>query len=340
MALGKVLYRKAFPDLRDELRRTGASLLARRCFDELTIGRHSSATGAFLLDPEYLRVDLGEHSKAKVIAALEELERLGWLSWCRQTRAAVLPQYAHRCPGGNPSHTQGLLAECLALPPSPQRDLAVEIITKVSTGSDKALATLCGESPHQKQKQNQEQKQDKTNSLPIGRHVPAAADTDRQTVGQTGQFAATQQQSPQAALLPLDDHTPAQAKKRQPQGQDGGKTPKRPRTVAEQKPTAEQTRAYFASQNAPTSEADACLDYWQAQGFKRRAGPILDWEATCRTWIRSWRERGSQTQPGRYGNGKRAPIVAPTRTPEEVAASIARENAEWERCEREGRSYF
>lgn len=192
--------------------------------------------------------------------------------------------------------------------------------------------------PQQEQDHKQEQKQDKV-SLPIGRHVPAAADTDRPTVGQTGQIAATQQQAPQAALLPLDDHTPAQAQKRQPQGQDGGKTAKRPRTVAEQKPTAEQTRAYFASQNAPASEADACLDYWQAQGFRRKAGPILDWEATCRTWIRNWRERGSQTQ-GRYG--KPAPRVAPVddRTPEEVAANQARITAEIERYEREGRSYF
>lgn len=170
MALGKKFYRQAWPDMREDLRRAGASTLARRCYDELTIGRHSSATGAILLEPEYLRIDLGEHSRAKVVAALEELEHLGWLSWCRHTRAAVLPLHAHRCAGDNPSHTQGLLAECRSLPPSAQRDLAIEIITKVSKGSKEALARLNGESPHQKQEQNQEQKQKKT---PIG--VPAVA---------------------------------------------------------------------------------------------------------------------------------------------------------------------
>lgn len=159
MALGKKFYRQAWPDMREDLRRAGASNLARRCYDELTIGRHSSATGALLLEPEYLRIDLGEHSRAKVVAALEELEQLGWLSWCRQTRAAVLPLHAHRCAGDNPSHTQGLLAECRNLPPSSQRDLAIEIITKVSKGSAEALARLNGESQHQKQKQEQEQKQ-------------------------------------------------------------------------------------------------------------------------------------------------------------------------------------
>lgn len=59
-------------------------------------------------------------------------------------------------------------------------------------------------------------------------------------------------------------------------------------------PTLEDTRDYFRSLGLGEHElrvADNCFDYWLSAGWKRKSGPIVDWHATCRTWLRNERER-------------------------------------------------
>lgn len=315
----------------------------------LAIGPESTRTGVMRIHTGAIAEDLG-WPRGQVDAAIQRMHDDGVVVWSPEVRVISCAPCVEVVAITTEKHRASYLRQLETMPDCAAVQHARKVIQGVEISrQDGALnaplnralnAPLNGALHGDHREQGAGSRVQGAGSTPIGVVVPAAADTDRPAVGQTGQIAATQQQAPQAAILPLDDHTPAQDQKRQPQGQPDGKTAKRPRTVAEQKPTAEQTRAYFATQNAPASEADACLDYWQAQGFKRRAGPILDWEATCRTWIRNWRERGSQTQLGRYG--KPAPRVAPVddRTPEEVAANQARITAEIERCEREGRSYF
>ena len=136
--------------------------------------------------------------------------------------------------------------------------------------------------------------------------------------------ARTPQTALGAAQGTSDDHAPTPSPKRQPRGQDGAKTAK-PRSLAQQPPTLDETRAIFAEHNAPASEAQRCLDYWTSAGFRRKAGPIKDWPATCRTWINNWRDSG-QT----YGNRK-------AQTPMMVfdQADLERQMAEQERQMRE-----
>lgn len=47
----------------------------------------------------------------------------------------------------------------------------------------------------------------------------------------------------------------------------------------------EQARAYFAELNAE-HEAETFYDYWTSAGWRRKSGPIKDWRAAARNWLR------------------------------------------------------
>lgn len=314
----------------------------------LAAGTESTRTGVLRIHTGAIADDLG-WPRGQIEAAIQRLASDGLAVWSPAVRVIACAFVVDVLAVFTENHRKSYIHHLDTLPQCDATEYARKVIQAIEITRGEGASNAPYNAPLHgasngasngaiRDKGEGRREKGEGNKTPIGVIVPAVADTDRPTGEQSGQHLAQTQPEPVGRpFLFADDHTPAQDQKRQPQGQPDGKTAKRPRTVAEQKPTAEQTRAYFASQNAPASEADACLDYWQAQGFRRKAGPILDWEATCRTWIRNWRDRGSQVQ---HSYGKRAPLVAPTRTEEEVAASQARIAAEIERCEREGRSYF
>lgn len=63
-----------------------------------------------------------------------------------------------------------------------------------------------------------------------------------------------------------------------------GKTPA-PRFVP---PTAAEVQEYMNGIGKPI-DAEAFLDYWQSAGWKRKSGPVKDWQSTARTWYRNMR---------------------------------------------------
>jgi hypothetical protein len=81
--------------------------------------------------------------------------------------------------------------------------------------------------------------------------------------------------------------------------------PKRARTLAQDPPSVEDTISYFVrALDSSESMARACHDYWKSLGWKRNGNPILDWEATCRTWTRNEAKfasggRGKPQAPGK-----------------------------------------
>lgn len=184
--------------------------------------------------------------------------------------------------------------------------------------------------PQQEQEQDQDLDQD---LLPTDVGSVLGSRTDGATQPSATASARTPQTAIRATQGASDDHAPTPSPKRQPRGQDGAKTAK-PRSLAQQPPTLDETRAIFAEHNAPASEAQRCLDYWTSAGFRRKAGPIKDWPATCRTWIGNWRDSGQS-----YGNRK-------AQTPMMVfdQADLERQMAEQEREMREaearGESWF
>ena len=51
---------------------------------------------------------------------------------------------------------------------------------------------------------------------------------------------------------------------------------------------ADEVRDYFAELGDPDpNEADNFYDYWLSRGWRDKAGPIKDWKARARTWMRS-----------------------------------------------------
>ena len=96
-------------------------------------------------------------------------------------------------------------------------------------------------------------------------------------------------ESPPISVLPLADHD-------QDQPQIEGA--KRRRTVAQAPPTEVETVAIFVALGVPDGRARTmaakCWSYWSGQGWRRRSGPILDWRATCRTWVLNEGERDPQ----------------------------------------------
>lgn len=65
---------------------------------------------------------------------------------------------------------------------------------------------------------------------------------------------------------------------------------------------ADEVRAYFEELNA-AHEAEGFHDYWTSAGWRRKSGPIRDWRAAARNWLRQPHRSGPakarQLDPGR-----------------------------------------
>jgi len=126
MALGECQYRVAYID--DVAALQDVSVLAERAYMHLAFGQRSTACCLVRIKPDALRVELREHSRSKVTAALDELEAAGWLSIDRQTWTIALPKQSQRTPSANPNVARGKLREAQKFPPCAQRDYVVAII--------------------------------------------------------------------------------------------------------------------------------------------------------------------------------------------------------------------
>jgi hypothetical protein len=49
-------------------------------------------------------------------------------------------------------------------------------------------------------------------------------------------------------------------------------------------PAVDECAAYLATMGAPAKVAQSFHDYWQSQGWRRKSGPMVDWQASARTW--------------------------------------------------------
>ena len=173
---------------------------------------------------------------------------------------------------------------------------------------------------------------DAASRQPVGRQGAASLHRTKQNKTEQNTQNPVLGSRTDGATRPTADAS-SQSPKRQPRGQGGAKTAK-PRSLAQQPPTLEETRAIFAEHNAPASEAQRCLDYWTSAGFRRKAGPIKDWPATCRTWISNWRESGHS-----YGNRKaQAPLMAFDQA--DLERQMAEQEREMREAEARGESWF
>jgi hypothetical protein len=128
MALGSNPYRKVFID--DMAKLQDLSVLAERAYIHLAFGQRSTACCLVRMKPDALRLELREHSRAKVTAALDELEAAGWVSIDRQTWTIALPVQSQRTPSENASVSQGKWKEAQKFPPSRQRDEVLDTIAQ------------------------------------------------------------------------------------------------------------------------------------------------------------------------------------------------------------------
>jgi hypothetical protein len=125
MALGKDPYRRFCPPDLERLRES-VSVLAERVYLHLALGRYSRASNATRISLDGLRVELREHSRAKVEDALQELQAQNWLCIDWMTLTVWLPMQAQRCASDSPKTRQGYLEEIAKLPPCAQRTQAYE----------------------------------------------------------------------------------------------------------------------------------------------------------------------------------------------------------------------
>lgn len=314
----------------------------------LAAGTESTRTGVMRIHTGAIADDLG-WPRGQIEAAIQRLASDGLAVWSPAVRVISCAFVVDVLAVFTENHRKSYLNHLDTLPQCDATEYARKVIQAIEITRGEGASNAPYNAPLHgasngasngaiRDKGEGRREKGEGNKTPIGVIVPAAADTDRPTGEQSRQHLAPTQPEPAGRPFLLSpDHTPAQDQKRQPQGQPDGKTAKRARPATAALPTRDETRAIFAAAGVPQSEADKCFDWWTSAGFRRRSGPVKDWPATCRTWMAQWRERGSQVQ---HSYGKRAPLVAPTRTEEEVAASQARIAAEIERCEREGRSYF
>lgn len=86
-------------------------------------------------------------------------------------------------------------------------------------------------------------------------------------------------------------------------GNNGEPAPKRVKFV---KPTAEEANLYATKLGLPTGQVKSFMDYWDSVGWKRGANrPVVDWQATMRTWKTNWETRrgatGKESEDVPYG---------------------------------------
>ena len=142
------------------------SVLAERLYSELERGRWSNMAGLCWWHVDLVRVSLREHSRAKVDAALDELERAGFVSVNRQVSAVFLPMEAQASAECGPNHRQGLRAIAQTFPSCAQVDSLLEIIANVEKGLPRATQALPKPSPLRNRSKEQDQKQDSSTATP------------------------------------------------------------------------------------------------------------------------------------------------------------------------------
>ena len=325
MAIGKRVWRPVPVDSWEWLQ--DVSPLAQRLWLWLWTGPASTATGLISLR-EYQAVGALRTKPAALRDALTELELEG----------RVTVQLVHN--GRRDLYlTHYLIEQCGVK--DVQRLAIKRSIDAFADGSARAQAiedwavwdSACAQaerrqaSGRREPKPQQEQEQEQEFVLPTG--VGSSA----REAHANGKNRQTNGNGPRTDDLFADDSQPAKAQKRQPRGQDGAKTAK-PRSLAQQPPTLDETRAIFAEHNAPASEAQRCLDYWTSAGFRRKAGPIKDWPATCRTWINNWRDSGHS-----YGSRKaQAPLMVFDQA--DLERQMAEQEREMREAEARGESWF
>lgn len=74
----------------------------------------------------------------------------------------------------------------------------------------------------------------------------------------------------------------------------------------------EETVTYFASKDAPASEAEAFFDHYEANGWRQGGRTVIrSWHSAANGWIRRWRDGGMGggkiARPG--GGAPRGPVV-------------------------------
>lgn len=184
MAIDRSPYRQAFIDRPEQLRRAKVSVLAERLYSELERGRWSNMAGLCWWHADLVRVSLREHSRAKVEAALDELEACGFASVDRQLSVVLLPLESQAAAECGPNHRQGLRAICQTFPSCAQTDLLLEIIANVEKGlprSTKELPKTSGVRNRSKE-QNQEQESSASDKPKRARAVATTKEPSANTV--------------------------------------------------------------------------------------------------------------------------------------------------------------
>ena len=331
MAIGKRTWRPVPVDCWDWLE--DLSPLAQRLWFWLWTGPTSTPHGIVTVRAYHAAGALGT-KPSTLLAALAELEKAGraTVQTASDTRINLyLVGFVTAQCSVNEAQRQAIRRAIVAV------DLG--LLTKQALEDWEIWDAACAEAdsrrtagkrqPNHQQEQEQDLDQD---LLPtdVGSVLGSRSSATQPTATAS---ARTPQTALGAAQCASDDHAPTQSPKRQPRGQDGAKTAK-PRSLAQQPPTLDETRAIFAEHNAPASEAQRCLDYWTSAGFRRKAGPIKDWPATCRTWIGNWRDSGQS-----YGNRKaQAPMMAFDQA--DLERQMAEQEREMREAEARGESWF
>lgn len=291
----------------------------------LAAGSDSTRTGLMRIHVGSLVDDLG-WSKPQIRAALARLQDDGLIVWSEEQRtvACVFVLTALTIPTEN--HRTSYLQQCQLFSDCSAKSYAVKAIQAIEIKRRDGASNAQSNAQYDGASSGASTGADQDSGFRIQGKLPTDVGSSARDAHATGRTGQTNGNGPRTDDLFSGDSQPAQAPKRQPRGQDGPKTPK-PRTLAQQPPTQDETRAIFAQHGAPESEADKCLDYWRSAGFARKNGPIRDWPATCRTWIGNWIDRGSTGSRPAYG-AKPSRALGP-----EYLAEAEKRHAEWLRKE-------
>lgn len=251
------LYRTIRLETMERLR--DVSVQAERVYLRLACGRFSSRTGLV----RYRMVDLAAECRlrpSEVTRALDELAGAGLLLVSRSEPACYLLGFCSRFAPLSPSNRSDWLGDvaafcCVDL--ASQARMEIEGRQPTGGGTGRPPAT------------------------PPGTRRGGLQDQE------AGSGSRKQEQDhPSGGAPPASGATPDLFG----QSKDKPAREKRQRSLAQNPPTFAETRDAMLAANCPTYCADdiasACLDYWTGQGFHRKTGPIKDWPATCRTWLR------------------------------------------------------
>ena len=304
----------------------------------LAAGSDSTRTGLMRIHVGSLVDDLG-WSKPQIRAALARLQDDGLIVWSEEQRTVACVFSLNALTIYTENHRTSYLQQCQLFGDCPAKSYAVKVIQAIEIkrrdGASNAPSNALYNGASTGASDGADQDSGFRDQVKLPTDVGSVLGS--RTDGATQPTAAASARTPQTALgaaqAASDDNAPTPSPKRQPRGQEVAKTAK-PRSLAQQPPTLDETRAIFAQHGAPASEAQRCLDYWTSAGFRRKAGPIKDWPATCRTWINNWRESGHS-----YGNRKaQTPLMAFDQA--DLERQMAEQEREMREAEARGESWF